>query len=68
MTLKTRLAKLEATATPARLPVVIHWLEDDLYSVNGDAYTLAAFRARYGGDPGDVARCVQEIGLRFSDI
>jgi len=64
-----RIERLEAQTTPARLPLVTHWLEDDLYSVNGDAFTLAEFRARYGGDPADVCAAIQAIGaLHWRDI
>ena len=69
--LHRRLEHLEAQTTPARvpLPVVTHWLEDDLYSVNGDVFTLAEFRARYGGYPADICATVQTIGaLHWSDI
>jgi len=67
--LQHRLDRLEAANTPARLPLVTHWLEDDLYSVNGDAFTLAEFRARYGGDPADVCATIQAIGaLHRRDI
>jgi len=69
MNLQKRLDRLEAASTPARLPLVTHWLEDDLYSVNGDAFTLAEFRARFGGDPADVCATMQTIGaLHWGDI
>jgi hypothetical protein len=69
MNLHKRIEHLEAQTTPDRPVGCWHWPADDLYSVNGDVFTLEEFRARYGGDPADVCATMQTIGaLHWSDI
>ena len=58
MNLKTRLAKLEEAARPARV-ICMYWPLDDVYTVGPEAFTLEEFKARFGGDPEEV--CIGRV-------
>ena len=64
-----RIERLEAQTTPERPAGCWYWPADELYTVGPEAFTLAEFRARYGGDPADVCATIQAIGaLHWRDI
>ena len=61
--LVARIRALELRALPRdETRVCIRWVNDGVYTVRGDAYTLEEFSARFAGSPEEQCAMLCSIG------